>query len=1190
MGMMRTVVMALVVLLSGIAAAVSAEPPLTLDAEDMGARFGWTVRNGNAELGEVGQAAPGSILNSYFQPSVFASLPERNCFPVTAEEAGNRYLLVPGYKGLAEYNLSLVPFRIDRDGQAELSFRARWVNGDDGQYHDDTRVSIDFRCRNADVEYGSVSERYPVLESRGCKLTKEWQTFTYTVPVKKGFRYLTWFRVSGRTASDALNGLCIDDIRLTMGQDKAFPEISLRLTNAGGAYSIGERVLVAATALLPGNMATADVAVHVRRDWENDTVKKISVKMLRDGAYRSADGRSRYTGSAEFTAERFGSFNMTALAGNDPVAVLGGDFVVLHTIGETSPLQRKLGGHYRLGHTWGSLADNSAAASSQNGLGIESIARDYARAGLRHGMYAFDLKRVQPEAMRMDFTLADEEIAQLEKAGVKTIGCFGGWWIYTDRSKRGDALVGALPDWFYDDRYTRALPATASRKTARTLTEDVWRFHVNEIIARYGDRIRTWMVQVEPQWVLPADEYAKLQKIAYEAVKKNDPSAFFIAGDATSDAGYNLTGWFEKLHAQGFEKYLDAASFNPYGSSLDYINGERFRYSGLIERIRNILAPGTALWEQELYYIANSKRPWKPGEQSVFSAGDAQRHYLLGLLHGLRGITAIDGSAVYKFGGGLNRPDTTVLGDVSAGINALSHFLEGKRTVERVGTASKLIHAGLFTGDGEKASGVLWALSPSGMGLRLAESAGVTFHDNFGNTIAPGAVLTLGLDPIFLTGTPSAIRALLTKSSTVLAEPVAVRTRSFGDRTVIEVQNLTGAKNVIAMGDAGFPPVQVPFMTDDAKRFVFKGKLAKAEFRAGLAGDTELQAGVIKPLPDTGHYVLPDTDGLALSAGSDASVRLWAEGGMLRMTVRVKDAQVTAAPDENVWNGDAAEVFIDRAPFTRMDIDDFNGKNIPGVSVRQYMFAAVPTAKGGIVRTVTENASGRSVTDSRAETKAIDVDGGWGMEIAIPLSEAVPLPGNDGIIGLNIEIARRDGERSLPKFRLFGTASQESYRKRLHYALFKAPGVHKNLVLNGSAEAGMSGWSCIVKTAITSSDDGWSGRSARIELNEKPSWGPTLHAGRMSVRAEALGVGKYLMRCMVRGQKINSITLSLPGGTKREFKGAELPLPDRWTAYEAVLEVTEAKPDGYVAIAALTDRAVEDAWYLLDDVELYRRE
>ncbi len=1174
-----------------IAASLTADTGvLLLDAEDIGARLGWTVRNGNAELGEAGLPAPGATLLAFFQPSVFASMPERDCFPLTAEEAGNRHVLVPGYKGLAEYNLALAPFRIDRDGQAELSFRARWVSGEDGQYHDDTRVSIDFRCRNADVEYGSVNERYPVLESRGCKPTKEWQTFTYTVPIKKGFRYLTWFRVSGRTPMDALNGLCIDDVRLTVGQDKSVPsEICLRLTNAGGAYSYGERVRLAAAALLPGNAGTADITLHVRRDWENDTVKKISMKLLRDASYRSADGRSRYTGSTDFTADRFGSFNTIALSGDAPLAVLGGDFVVLHSLGETSPLQRKLGGHYRAhGHTWGSLADNSAAASSQNGLGIASIARDYARAGLRHGMYAFDLKRVQPEANRMDFTVADEEIAQLEKAGVRTIGCFGGWWIYTDRSKRGDALVGALPDWFYDDKYTRALPATG-RKTARTLNEDVWRYHVNEIIARYGDRIRTWMVQVEPQWVLPAEEYVKLQKIAYEAVKKNDPSAFFIAGDATSDAGYNLTGWLEKLHAQGFEKYLDAASFNPYGSSLDYINGERFRFSGLIDRIRNILAPGTALWEEELYFIANSKRPWKPGEQSVFSAGDAQRHYLLGLLHGLRGVTAIDGSAVYKFGGGLNRPDTTVLGDVSAGMNALSHFLEGKRTVERVTTASRLIHAGLFFGEDDKASGVLWALSPSGMGLRLAEAAGITFFDLFGNRIAPGAVLPLGLDPIFLTGTPSAIRSVLATSSTVMAEPVAVRTRSFGDRTAVEAQNLTGAKNVIAIADAGFPPLQVSFMTDDAKRFVFKGKITKPDLRAGLAGDADLQTGTLKVLPDAGQYVLPEKDGLAISAGADASLRFWAEGGMLRIQVRVKDAQITAAPDENVWNGDAAEVFIDRAPFNRLDVDDFNGKNIPGISVRQYMFAAVPTTKGGAVRSVSENSSGKADGASRAGTRPLAVDGGWGYDISIPLSEAGPLPGNDGIIGLNIEITRRDGDKMLPKFRLFG-GSAESWKRRLHYALFQIPGVQKNLMLNGDAEDGMSGWSCIVKTAIASSDDGWSGRSARIELNEKPSWGPTLHAGRMSVRAEVLVAGKYLMRCMVRGQKINSITLSLPGGTKREFKGAELPLPDRWTAYEAMLDVTEAKPDGYAAIAALTDRAVEDAWYLVDDVELYRLE
>jgi hypothetical protein len=1169
-------------------------PILALDPEELGLTFGWTIRNGHGELGEVGKPAPGYNLIAFFQPAVYAALPERDCFPITkAEEDGNRYVLVPGHRGLAEYSLSLAPYLLDREGEMEFSFRARWTAGEDGSFHDGTRVSLDYRCRNLDLQHGSVSERYPVLESRGFRPTTEWQDFKFTIKVKKGFRYLTWFRVSGRKPEEGLNGFCVDDIRLATGEKVAAwrGECSLALANRASALFHGQKASFSAVAILPGSSESAEVRLHIQRDWENDAVKVPVLKLTRDKSYRGEAGRSRYLGRVEVAAERYGSFHMKATVGEDPISLLGGDFTVLHPLpAGFSPIQRRLGSHYRThGSTWGSLPDNGPAVAAQNGLGGASFARDLALTGLGHAMYSFDLKKVQPEPRRMDFTLPDMEIAQLEKTGMEPVGCLGGWWIYTERSKRGDALVGSLPDWFYDDSFTHAITGAGDRKIARSLKEDIWRFHVEEIVARYGKRIRTWMVQVEPQWVLSAEEYVKLQKIAWEIVKKNDPKAYFIAGDATSDNGYNLTGWLEKLHALGFEKYLDAASFNPYGSSLDFIGGERFRYSGLIERIRKILAPGTALWEQELYYIANSKRPWRLAEQDVFSAGDVQRHYLLGLLHGLRGVTAIDPGAHYKALGGMNRPDTTVLGDVGAGLNALSFFLAGKKEVERVAVPNQLLHAGLFLPiDGASASAAVWALSPKGMGLRLAEASGISFFDRYGNPFTPGPVLDLGLDPVFLTGAPAALRAMLTKSAVILAEPVAIRARAFKDRTWLEALNLTGSRNVIAVQGDELPPLRVAFFDSETKGFALDRRLTKSGFLASLEGDANQQAGTIKTLPDGGQYVLPEIDGLPLSAGSEAPLRLWVEGGMLRIQARVKDAQITAAPDENVWNGDALEVFIDRTPFTRLEVDLFNGKNIPGLSVLQYMFAVKPT-KTGAIRAVKDNASGKDVPGCRAEAKAIPVAGGWGLDLSIPLSEAAPLPGNGGIVALNVEVTRRDGEKMLPKFRLFGTAAQESWKQRLHYALFQMPVAPKNLVANGGAEDGLSKWDCNVKADLSLTDQAWGGKSAiRVALNEQPAWGPTLQAGRVSVAAPLFAPGRYLVRLMARASKLTEFKVVIPGAAPRSFQGAQLPASERWTAYEAAFTVKEPKNYGRVGVEFLTTRGAPDSWGMVDDVELYR--
>ncbi len=1176
------------IVLMTVISGINAADVMQLDTPEIARQEKWLIFNGSMELGESSRTVPGFCAVSFFNKDAGYKKPERIYAPVIRrEESGNQYLEMPGYHGLPEYNLYPSGFNLPKDGEVEVSFMAKSIPDENGRLHEQPGIIMDFRCSNLSLQYGSVKERYPVLESRTFNPGKEWRKYSYKIPVKANFTYTIMFRSFSRNPAEWLNGLCIDDLKIRYQDagEAVIDEAAISCDRLLKVFYPGEEVELKIQALLHGSDAAALIRLHIRSDYFLKNTETLEVKLNRDASFKSRDGRSLYTGLIKYKPGQYGSFNTVVMLDRKPVFSYGGDFAVLHPLDKAiSPLRKRLGGHFRThGSTYQLTPSNDFTINIKHGFDLETHL--YALCGFGHGMIGFELKKVQPQPDKMDFSVVDEEMKLLGKYGIESIPSLGAWWIYTTRRMNGGAQISPMPNWFYDDKYTRrSLDNSTTDREPRTLKDEVWRLHVSSSVEYFGSRVNKWMLLVEPQWVLTPQDYLTLQKIAWEIIKKKNPQDLLIAGDATSDVGNNLMDWMGKLHNLGFEKYLDCASFNPYGSSLDNINGVLFRYSNLIENLRKTLAPGTPLWEQELYYIANSKRKQDIGRQEVFSAGDVQRHYLLGLLNGLRGITAIHSGMIGKnqFELGPN--------DILAGLNSLSYFLDGKSEIIPLQLPNKLLRCGIFTDkDGNNCSGVIWSLRAGGMKMIIPAVAGIKLYDCFGNELSGRQEVELGLDPVFAVGSKDSLTALFTKAEFKTARPVAIRGRTFGNMTFLEAENLSGSKNVVLADFVEqIAPVKFYFKDSDYQRLSIDGKLSKFAFKSGLEGESKLVADNIAIYANSGEFTIPagETAALKLQMTDGTKLALWTGSGKLWIKAETKDAAVTPSPDNNLWNGDALELFIDLTPFNRIGLDEFGGRNIPDLKIMQYLFAATPSLTGKTVQVI--NASSGKGIESGAVLKQEKTADGYSLLIALPLNELTPAADARGIIGMNFELSRKDGSESKSKAALIDPKF-ESYKFRAHYPLFQIPALNVNLLDNGSVKWKSHLDYTLKKTTAYEVKEAF-GKvpGIRIEIQEEPSWGPTLRRGSVSGKPVNLAAGDYLLVFYAKGDKIDTMKAAL-SKEQKAFSGGDLPVSDRWTKYEVPFKIAKADEKASIYIEFFTLRK-DQGNAVISDIALYKQD
>ncbi len=149
--------------------------------------------------------------------------------------------------------------------------------------------------------------------------------------------------------------------------------------------------------------------------------------------------------------------------------------------------------------------------------------------------------------------------------------------IVDDEVRRGRELVGVLvntPRWAATtaDRYNTAPPRGLYLPISDP--ENVWASFARRVAAQYRDRIDTWIIWNEPDvtdphhagyaWSGTTEEFVRLQRVAYQAVREGNPRARVLLPGATY-------WWDVRLGREQFlARYLAIADTDPEARASGY--------------------------------------------------------------------------------------------------------------------------------------------------------------------------------------------------------------------------------------------------------------------------------------------------------------------------------------------------------------------------------------------------------------------------------------------------------------------------------------------------------------------------------------------------------------------------------------------------------------------------------------------
>ena len=254
------------------------------------------------------------------------------------------------------------------------------------------------------------------------------------------------------------------------------------------------------------------------------------------------------------------------------------------------------------------------------------------------------------------------------------------------------------------------------------------------------------------------------------------------------------------------------------------------------------------------------------------------------------------------------------------------------------------------------------------------------------------------------------------------------------------------------------------------------------------------------------------------------------------------------------------------------------------MKINQYLFAAVPSLTGRTVQVINPS-SGKEI-ESGAVLKQDKTADGYALLISLPLDEFAPAADGRDIIGMNLELSRKDGRESQPKAALLDP-KLESYKGRAHYPLFQIPGLNANPLANGNIKWKSHLDYALKKTTAYEVKEAFGkGPGIKIEILEEPSWGPTLRRGSVAGQPVNLAAGNYLLVFYAKGDKIDTMKAAL-SKEQKAFSGGDLPASDRWTRYEAPFKIDKADAKASIYIEFFTLRK-DQGNAVISDIALYK--
>jgi hypothetical protein len=844
----------------------------------------------------------------------------------------------------------------------------------------------------------------------------------------------------------APNALYLDNLTVTcIGSEasKDVDEAAVIPDRFDPVYQLNDPVQLTVNAQMPAGTQTINATLQVRSDLDDTVLATCPLTLAQ--TRQLPENKAIYQAKTEIAASRFGSYHTVMTITDQSLRIIGGRFAVLHPAVT----------HPRFSPGW-SIGYNATDVIPAGRCPLPYDYVDYRGNFVGSYEYGFKLahqtgmslqrlwgywRTLEPTQNQWQTDVIDPVLKLDSKYGLDVIFTIAGNltvpgdknWIQSQQRQGRLMWPAYLLKYHHDEGNIGSINPPA----------DVFEKYLNFAIDHFGSQVHLWEVFNEPGiGGFPAQAYLGYLKQTYDAVKQKDPDGIVLGNGVTGDFGMNVIKWCQQLNAAdpGYTSYLDGVAFHPYQRALDYQDGHYNQYTQCIADIRKLLKDPKPLWNTECFYLIDAKKPQIPWfmNQVQFGANEIQRHILESKLNGVVGISSLYGDSLTLRDAPITVP---ALSQVAVGTNSLSFLLKDMRQVQAI-ALNRYVKAGLFTtDDGKRGLGFVYDLRPEGSRWQLpADRQGVQLLDLFGNPVK-GDVVALHYEPHYLLGDAAAIRKLFAASSIQSVRSLEMTGRIFNDALCLQSYNVSGVDTCTMA--VQFQPhvgltlpkeIAMSFTSDKDSQTMLLNHAISRDFDRAQPVTWTTQTGsqgTIEILPDTGCYSIPMSEDspLQLSLNQSGKLDVWADLEALHVRATVAEAHLDTAKGDDLWNGDAVEVFIDPHPMEHLDQAAI-AQGHTYLDAWQYLFAAGNSRQLAINRF-------RDNPPSQATYQVQQTEKGYTLTASIPWKPLLSQGNLGQVIGMDIEVDHADGDQHTKES--LGKMPGRSYQQRLHYPLFGLP-------------------------------------------------------------------------------------------------------------------------------------------------------
>ena len=330
------------------------------------------------------------------------------------------------------------------------------------------------------------------------------------------------------------------------------------------------------------------------------------------------------------------------------------------------------------------------------------------------------------------------------------------------------------------------MPAWAERAPGKKFVlkdMNIWADYCKQMVRLYKDRVMAWEIENEPNAGnrMTAEEYAAMLKVAYKAIKEEDPKAVVVGL-----CGINFLSWNEAVFKAGGAKDFDVLSLHNYLGSPIRTHVQSRPIEKAIEQLVKYRGESVPIWNSESGFATVARVDGRPMAEDAFlrrfgakitlvpgqpplldsyvpvllehdAACWQVQAILLDLAAGCQKYFMLNGSSHYDpdFNDCDGQPN-----EVGPAIAALNSVLIPSRSVEKLPLSSSSDAGAIITQEGGRRIAAVFSDENPTLSFRVNRSGKFEGMDLLGNpltwTVSAGNILNvkLGREPVYIFDVP----------------------------------------------------------------------------------------------------------------------------------------------------------------------------------------------------------------------------------------------------------------------------------------------------------------------------------------------------------------------------------------------------------------------------------------------------